>query len=520
MTWFYLPVCIRLVSKRKDKESQGFSGIFFFSNGPSTSSNSHFCLSVCHIPLRELDQDYDIFISAKPLMKNNQVVWIPGLRGKSAPVLSLHNDPVYDYIHYALKNGFNFIPSDTLVGNHLLSSLNFITIHCKALQNDISSDHFRKFSVGQPSELSSFHLTSFPFTFTSPSMFAEFVSTGSVNSIIRDSHGNLCGLLSDVKYLENMAGGIMSSKNGSFGMLLGNLRKLNGDGDLLMVLPWERIINSALLDKSMLSNPAPPPHTRKAVSPKLSILSLVLCNALGESFSWGSCVLLNKSTLVTNAHVMQTFHDSRAVKCRVITNQGLTFNLSHDDDKLIVPFKNLDVAFIVLSSDNQNALSHLNPVSVGLSYPHNISEEVVTIGHGLLLNELKPNPIVSSGTISSKLSMNPFKHHYPEIPCLMVASSRCWNGSSGGGVFNKHGQFIGLICSNAQVFLPAVSGDQVAPKTEKVSLFCLCIPIELIFECYRVKVVEKSSVHLNDKLIKSWNLENCNHDIYERRNKL
>lgn len=511
MTWQYLPICVRFKSKRKDTESVGLSGVYL------CSPTRHFCLTVSHIPLLDLE-NYEIYISARPLMSKTHVLWCLGLRGATKPLLSKKNDPLYDYIHHALRSGFNLIPAETFVGTHVLTALNLMTIHCKAIHKDIPQEHFHKFDIDEPAELSRFFLKSFPFTFTSPSMFSEFLSSGSVNCVIRDKENHVHGFLSDVKYLENMAGGLVNSDKGSYGILLGNLRKMNGDGDLLVVVPWQRLIRSSFLSKEFGESAVEATKT-ETFSPKQAVLSLVIVNKKGESTSWGSCVFLNRTTLLTNAHVVKTFKSKSSIKCRVILNNGEKVPLS-DNDKVTIPFEELDLAFISLSPENQKALSTIKPVSVGLSFPHQIAEKVITIGHGLILNEDNPNPILSTGTISSKLSMNPFLHLYSEIPCMLVTSSHCWNGSSGGGLFNKHGQLIGLICSNAQVFLPAVSGDQVAPKTEKISLFCLCIPVELVFECYRTRVLDKTAVELNDKLLRTWNLDNCHEDVYERRLKL
>ena len=51
--------------------------------------------------------------------------------------------------------------------------------------------------------------------------------------------------LSDLKYLDDIHGGIVMTKPNEkiIGLVFGNLRKLNGDGDLTIIVPIEKLSN-------------------------------------------------------------------------------------------------------------------------------------------------------------------------------------------------------------------------------------------------------------------------------------
>ncbi|KAM3122148.1 hypothetical protein CJJ07_005560 [Candidozyma auris] len=516
MVWLYVPVCIRLVSQRSDVPSQSYSGIYLV-NKDGTSFKRHFCISICHTPVEEIDK-YKMYVSCKPLMRENGVQWVQGIRGTTVPVLSEKNDALREYLQYALKNGFNMIPLDTFVGNSL-QSMTVMVVHCRAIHTEIDSKHLQSFHVEQAQELTKVTIRSFPFNFTSPALFSDFISTGHINAVIRDGDQVARGFLSDMKYLENMCGSVVNGgSGGSVGLLLGNLRKLNGDGDLMVIAPWDRLFEKVKVENELRrSNLA-----ASASSQSQPVLPLVI-SSFGHPSSWGSCVKLKKDTLVTNHHVIRPYLQHDSVCCSITLGKDHSVNLS-EKDKVIVPFTDLDLAFIQLSEEKQLALAHVQSAPMGFAGEMNVTDEVSTVGHGLLLNHDFLDPIVSKGHLSSVIRHNPFRIEYPEIPCMLVASSQCWNGSSGGGLFDSSGKLIGIVSSNAQVFKPSVSGLQYEEiKSEKVPSFCLCIPSELVFECYRTRVdkdKKDDDIVLNDDVVKTWNLQSSHVNVFEREAKL
>lgn len=526
--WLCTSACIRIVDTRTDAVSHALSAIYIVDTQESGPSDS-FCLSISHLPPEAVDSTHKMCVAAPHLHGNGDVVWLAASNLWLVPVFSASNDPLYEYLKHALQSGFNFLPLDSLAGNSMLLLLNLIKVLCRNIYTEANRDLFRPFTPSLVSTLDPIIVRSSPFNFTNASMFADFVSSGNVNYTFQDGN-TLCGLLSDVKYLENMSGAMVTTpQDRAVGLLLGNLRKLNGDGDLLVIVPWERLLQlfdkinpgsskrrlptSVISSQQTMGSIMP---VQNAIAGGRSVLPLTLSRG-DHGMSWGSCILLNSKTLVTNFHVIRPYLEEKGINCEIQTQKSVV--RLDNTDEVIVPFKSLDLAFIQLSQKHQNQLAHVKPPSLSFSSGLKIGDRVLSSGYGLLLNRDFADPIQSAGHVSSKLELKPF-HDSPKIPCMLITSSSCWNGSSGGGLFNERGCLVGIICSNAQVFVPALNGDVIS-KTEKVPLFCLSIPLELILECYQKKVVESvGNYTLDSRVEKAWKLETFHQDIFEREAKL
>lgn len=519
MVWLYSSACIRIVNSRNTSVPESLSAIYIVDKVGDEIVDS-FCLSICHIPLEQFRREYKTYVAAPHMHGNGNVIWLDSSIAALAPVFQGSNDPLYKYVRYALQNGFNFLPLDKLVGNSILLSLNLIKVLCRSIYSAETSQHFREFVSVSVDPLTPVVVRSSPFNFTNASIFSDFASSGNLNLVLKDEQG--ChGYLSDIKYLENMSGALVTTRQDeAVGLLLGNLRKLNGDGDLLVIAPWERLLplipNLKVTESQKLEQSWVMPTSNFQTS-KEAVFPIVLFKD-HRSLSWGSCILLNSHTLVTNLHVIKPFCDSTDVLCEVVIHENTTITIG-EGDEVIIPFENLDLAFIVLSPENTLSFTHIRPTKMAFSSNLQVGDMVTTCGYGLILNRVYLEAIRSSGYICSKLYHQPFESTQ-KIPCILIASSSCWNGSSGGGLFNERGSLVGLISSNAQVFVPSVNGG-VSSKTEKVPLFCLCIPLELILECYRKKVVERdTNVELNHKVEKAWRLESYHQEIFELSAKL
>lgn len=519
MAWLYSSACIRFVSSRNNSFAHSLSAIYIVDKVGDEVLDS-FCLSICYIPLAQIEREHKIYVAAPHLHGNGDVIWLDSSIAALAPVFRASDDPLYQYVRVALLNGFNFLPLDTLVGNSILLSLNLIKVLCRSIYSAETSRFFREFVTVSVDTLTPIVVRSSPFNFTNASIFSDFASSGNLNLVLKDKHG-CCGYLSDVKYLENMSGGLVTTRQDEgVGLLLGNLRKLNGDGDLLVIAPWNRLLlllpnlRGNQIQKFEKSWVLPPPY---ALSSTESVFPIVLFNG-HRSISWGSCILLNSHTLVTNLHVIKPFREDPDVLCEVVINDNSSISIN-DDDEVIIAFENLDLAFIELSPANTVSFAHIQPTRMAFSSNLQIGDMVTTSGYGLIFNRDYLKSIRSNGFISSKVYLQPFEKTQ-KIPCMLIASSSCWNGSSGGGLFNERGNLVGLICSNAQVFVPSVNGS-ASSKTEKVPLFCLCILLELILECYQKKVVQRdNTVELNPKVESAWKLESYHLEHFERNGKL
>lgn len=511
MAWYFTSATVRLVPKRNSSLSHSLSAVYLVEkNGPTVGRA--FCLSICHVPIDQVES-HKIYVSVPHVHGNGNVVWLDASIESLAPVLQSHS-PLHDYLQHALENGFNFLPLDTLRGNSIISDLNLVKVVCRNVLTEENSHLFQEFSPVSVEPLTPVIVRSSPFNFTNGSMFADFASTGNLNFVLRDG-GECHGYLSDIKYLENMSGAPVTTRDGkSVGLLLGNLRKLNGDGDLLVIVPWKRLLSLIPgLIPSVTSNLADAWNLQVLQKPaKASESVFPLTLSRGEKVvSWGSCVLLNLHTLVTNNHVIKPLKDD--VKCHVIVNYAPV----SITDNVAIPFENLDLAFIRLSEETQAHFAGIQPTKMAFADNLHVGDPVTTAAYGLIYNLKNTEALRSSGYVSAKISQTPFENS-PKVPCMIISSAACWNGSSGGGLFNSRGSLVGIICSNAQVFVPGLNGD-VASKTEKVPLFCLCIPLELVLECYRVVELQEAAT-LHPHVEKIWKLESFHEDVFEREVKL
>lgn len=514
MLWHYLPICIRFVPKQQTEHSQAVSGIYVVKKIDGTIVDS-FCLTVCHIPTDQLESDHKIYVSA-PQLNRESIFWRNATTTASVSVFRPPSDPLYNYIRNALNLGFNIFPLDSSSPS-ALQNISVLQLRCSSFYTESSASLFSPLRFGAVESPAAAVVRSTPFSFTSPTMFADFSSSGHINCVLKDS-STCYGYLSDIKYLENMCGAIANSNTGkSLGLVLGNLRKLNGDGDLLVICLWlwlwEQLMYTKKPESAVVQKHAVNQLRILNNSPVLPIvLSL---QDLGTS--WGSCVLFNERTLVTNQHVVASFSLSKEILASILLNAEKSIALG-PDDQIIFPSEGLDLAFILLSPSHQMELAYILPANLGLSDHLKQGNVVRTAGYGLLLNENGLTPLISEGHISSKVSLRPFLQSEP-IPCMIIASARCWNGSSGGGLFNSKKELVGIICSNAQVYVPSIHGNQL-PKTEKVPLFALCIPIELVIECYQRKVLGRDHSVLLKEVEQIWKLDVPHKDIFERNAKL
>ena len=125
---------------------------------------------------------------------------------------------------------------------------------------------------------------------------------------------------------------------------------------------------------------------------------------------------------------------------------------------------------------------------------------------------ISQQPLSSQGVISS-IAKFPIFEGTPSSessPSLIITTSSCWNGSSGGGLFDsKYNKLLGMICSNAQVNIPEILFDgpqSIIAKTEKVSKFSLCIPIEVINELSNYIQKNDQYDKINNRISNAWKL--------------
>lgn len=514
--WYYVPVCIRFIS---EGDIHALSGVNLVLKDEDNQVLFESTISLCHIPPHNL-KDYELYITSSSLSEGDDVNWHPCIPSFHVPLMERRDENLFKYLNFFKENGFKIIPNDTVSWSTLMS-LNVLGIELKSnsLSKIIGPDVYEVIEFTHAESPDPITIRSYPFNFTNPLLFSDFKSTGGVNLKIKKDN-EVLGYLSDIKYLENMAGGIVnnSDSTGSIGLVLGNLRKYNGDGDLVFILSWQ-IIWKLIMKRFPNLNVRPIMKSSSGIDNVRSILPVVVTE--NNSLFWGSCIYYNESTLVTNNHVIKQYIDRPTlVGCKVFLSREQTIDLTNRD-AIFTPYDQLDLSFIKLSQENQEMLKKIAGITpVEYEYFYLTGERVTTIGFGLYFNNLYVEPLQSNGTISAKYSLPLYNGDNSELPCIIVTSASCWNGSSGGGLFKQStNQLIGLICSNAQVVIPDFGGDESEKSTEKLSKIVLCIPIEVINDCYK-NLYSSEKLELNDRIGHTWNLIPYHNDIIISKPKL
>lgn len=514
--WKYVPICIRFISEEDTYSISGINLILTDSNGKVVEE---FNLSINHIPITEItDSKYQIYVTEESLIEDVNVKWHIGKYKSHFSIIDETKPEFRKFLAYFKQNGFNFLPNDLISGN-TLRNITLLELEVK-LPTNVSNYKTIKFS--NSTKLEEIVIESYPFNFTNPVLFRSFRSYGHVNYVV----GNNIAYLSDIKYLENMVGGVVNriDSQDSIGLVLGNLKKLNGDGDLLVILPWnviwsiflrpssKKLLNSHISINKLSSTQL------AATSVSSSVMPIVITNK--NSSTWGSCIYFNNDTIITNYHVIKPVLDDNSMKNFIFLNKQDLISISPDKDTINIPYKHLDLAFIKLSDANQFILqqSRFTPIKQN-THLYSIGDMVSTVGFGLFFNSNHVKPIESKGRILNKFDL-PYFVNSKSAPVILITSSSCWNGSSGGALVNEHNELLGIICSNATIKLPNLDGKGTEETFEKLLKFSLILPIEIINECYETMDV-KQKLHLNYKIDKVWNLDSYHRDIIvERESKM
>lgn len=529
MAWNYTPVTIRL-TPLGGGTAQAVSGAHVMDLSQTEDPEPSFSLAICHIPPRHLNQ-YKISVAAPQTNSGGRIEWKQGRICQVAPVFAgdnSDNDPLWAYLHHALANGFHFFPAQTMAGARI-EDVSLVKIRHSPFPAS-AGEHYLPLNPGPVSVPDPIVVRSCPFSLTTPAAFANFASTGTVGHVIRDSYVH--GFLSDVRYLENMSGGVVMKNATSVGLVLGNLRKANGDGDFLVGVTWERLLlrgrglgvgvsvgpdsgRQRPLTQRLSAQTAE--HAPREL-PKSSV-SCVVALALshgGHRSSWGLAVVLNLKTIVTNRHVIWPYmaqNQDGKVGLEILV--GGTPVVVGPGDWCSAPYEALDVAFIRLSPEHQSRLAHISSPKIAMAASLGPVQPVVTCGFGLLLNETSLRPISARGHVLALVKLSGASALSKELPAMVVTSLPCWNGSLGGGLFTEDGRLVGIVCCNAQVWKPVLDGAE-SSATEKIPSFCLCLPMELVMSSLYAEESGETP-HLNANIDKLWRLESYTQDVFEDR---
>lgn len=513
MKWYYCPFSVRFIG---DNEAHSNSGVNLILKDSYDHVLLEYSLTINSLPKKKLNE-LKIYVSNEELISRDkkEINWYESKIDFNLPIM---NNELREFFNFFKLNGFNLLPLDLVDDN--IDNFTLLNIRT-GLSSKLSDYKYIEFVDGKVSD--TIEIVSFPFNFTNPILFSKFKSPGHINYQLKDNELKSMGYITDIKYLENMLGAMVNNKDGSIGLTFSNIKKFNGDGDLTFILSWKKIfhiIGNNFPNNSYLRQSIPLSLPKLSTQGK-SVLPIVLTIANYKQ-TWGSCIMFNKEYLITNTHVLKPYiSNSNRTECLIYLNDGNNITLSKDDI-IHSPLAEIDLSFIKLSLKNQYLLANDKSLMlVRCSRNHNIGDAVSTVGYGLYFNKSYLNPIICHGSISTQENLK-FNDN-ERIPSIIITSASCWNGSSGGGLFNEAGELIGIICSNAQVNLPNLPNND--KKIEKLSRFCFVLPTSVILKCFEMINFNYMSYKVDEEFTNTWNLIGFHEDkivsnVDERQAKL
>lgn len=505
MHWVYCPISIRT---HLNDEVHSTSGVQLQLLQDAVVKEE-FNLSISAIPKQVLDSNVTktrFYISNDTLISEDEVKWYETtLDFAIDPVSSIPE--LQKFLQFFKSSGFSLLPQDYVSSSNLAMSV----VNLKPIST-IPTENLSPIRFTTSHQYTPIQIIGFPFSFTNPALFSNFRLNGSINYI------NQFGYLTDIKYVDNLLGAVTNSTSQnnlklteSLGLVATNLKKFNGDGDLMFILSWRIIwtlISSHFRSNSSWSNHHPVVNklsnvmtiNQESVSDtNLSVVPILITSPVKQT--WGSCVILDSEYLITNFHVLHAPGDKV-----IYLTEAISLDVTNDT---MINFEDIDLCFVKLSLGNQFKLkSCSNFQPIGYSTDYSVNDTVSTIGYGLFFDTSQISPIRSHGHILAKRNLR--FHNESRVPSLVITSAGCWNGSSGGGLF-KDEKLIGLICSNAQINVLDVNTNEEIH--EKLSKFCFILPIEIILICFEcVKTSQDVSIHNEFK--QWWNLSTTHYNRY------
>ncbi|KAI5956831.1 hypothetical protein KGF54_000449 [Candida jiufengensis] len=446
----YKPVSITYISKN-DKDA-----IFASSGINIITKNESYVLTINHIPHIS---DYKIYVNHGPNKLENIVNW------KEVRVVK-EIELIQEFKYF--KNEFNIFPCDQFPSKTIslvkLTSIPTTDSHDFEIDSDIK--------VGE-----AIKVISSPFNLTNPFIFQNFVNYAHIVNQLQHNY-----YLSDLKYLDNTNGGIVinPANDSILGLIVGNLRKINGDGDLTIIIPFDKIFRLLSNDEIMEVISSNSVSSSSVVPIKIKTL---------KKYTWGSCVYYEPNVLITNHHVISPLLTENSSTAEIILSNKVIYITK---EQVKTPTMDLDLSFIYLKEPLPGNI----PVKSCTSYT--TENKVYTESYGLYLNENNLSTMICPGYINYIYTTN------NNVNGMIIASTSCFNGSSGGGLFNFNNEFIGVICSNAQVKKFKSYQKEPEDEFEKITNFTFILPVDIINYCF--DSIDKE-VEIDSTIIDLWKLK-------------
>lgn len=355
-----------------------------------------------------------------------------------------------------------------------------------------------------------------PFVLVNPVVFTGHVSRVTLAYVAPnpqaspvERYNRIGFFLTDGRYLDGMEGGAILLKDKCIGIMVGQLIKQSGEGEMQVSAPWSVIRNALEKIDGFDMGMIPPRAVDETVITKHSnVLDWVRFNGVvlieveheGGRESWGSGIVLNKETgtkvIVTNKHLFNTAHR----KISIWYSQQQT--QAEQVEILLEPLIGFDL--ILLSCPESARAAKLSKDLIRQD------QHVYSMGYGLIYPQWGPwhrllQPILSHGHVASVTEMQLFPNTADSEPkqVMAVCTSGCWNGSSGGAVFDAEtGAVVSLMTSNGRVS----ATDRVVPE------LAFTLPSSVI----AIALDTKESRTVDSRLTQLWQLKET-HRSYETK---
>lgn len=322
-----------------------------------------------------------------------------------------------------------------------------------------------------------------PFATVNPAIFVGYSSDGTISYASKDRSTLFC----DVRYMEGMSGGVALDKDGRImGLVIGAVKKENGEGELTVVATLPQIVKQlSNYPKFDLTAHLTSGLEQQVVerAPSFDGVVALTVKRPGNMTAWGSGVLLDDQTVVTNRHVIDH---------HILITAWFGDGQSVDVRTAVSPLEGIDLVVL-----NLVRKVDFKPVQIS-STPLVKGDKLTSIGYGIFypLSMDSIFPLYSTGIVSKVVNMRLYDDSTESMPALIAASSGCWNGSSGGGVFRQGtNELVGLMSSNGRV----LESGEIIPTMSFV------IPVELVQEAIGLWRNGKTKT-INERVERLWTL--------------
>ncbi|KAG0684322.1 hypothetical protein C6P40_004585 [Pichia californica] len=388
------------------------------------------------------------------------------------------------------------------------------------IRNELNE--FEIFNNGKKIKLNKkrIRIESSPFGLSTVEIFNGYTNYGHVNYESK----NYEFFLSDCKFMDNMNGGIVfvDGSNKTIGLIWGNI-KWKGHGELMIILNWDIILNTMRMKKGEIDSEIEFKENDNNIEDEYEneelswiesykkVVGLKVLNKFGV-VSWGSGIIIGKGMIVTNKHVItgNLMNNEIPKRIEIKYNEGDDIMKLIDIDEpelnrdILMPLEGRndhDVCFLRIRKGLKDIKDAKGIKVIGGGYLKDfenkkdkvnikIGEYSVSIGYGLFYDyeENKRDkiirgdkPLQSFGNVSKIYGSNNE---------MIISSSSCWSGCSGGAIVNSQGELLGMMVSNVR----HLDSGEVLERLN------FSIGISVLSACYRTLVSSRSVYSGNQDL--------------------